>query len=143
VTPLEAFALSDPYLPAVLAAMARDRRERDVAAEERALKRRMLGCCPCGRAPGADVCPVCDLGIPIPRGAERLDARTVCREFIETLTATAKQIGDAAREGGREVADLAAAMEALAPKKKQTVALAARPPNRFERRRAAAQRRSG
>jgi hypothetical protein len=85
------------------------------ALEERALKRKMtramLGGCECGFVRGEDVCPQCDLGI-----------------------------GDAAREGAREVADLAAAMEALAPKKKGTIALTARPLNRSERRRAASRR---
>lgn len=116
MTDFETFLRSlppDPHFPAVLDAIVRDRRAQDVAAEERALTRRMLGCCPCGRTAGDDVCPVCDLGI-----------------------------GDAAHEGAREVADLAAAMEALAPKK-GTVALTARPLNRFERRRAASRRRRG
>jgi hypothetical protein len=108
MTDFETFLRSlppDPHLPAILGAMVRAPRH-DAAAAERKMKRAMLGGCECGYVRGEDVCPQCDLGI-----------------------------GDAAREGAREVADLAAAMEALAPKKKRTVALTARPLNRFERRR--------
>jgi hypothetical protein len=93
--------------------MVRDQHTRDVAAKERALKRRMLGCCPCGRAPGADVCPVCDLGVP------------------EVLVAEPAHVV-AMREATKA---LAKAMRAELP--------AVRAPNRFERRRAAAQRRNG
>ncbi len=82
-----------------------------IRAKVREDERAMLGCCPCGFVRGEDVCPVCDLGI-----------------------------GDAARKGAQEVADLAVAMEARVPKKKGTIALTARPPNRHERRRAASRR---
>jgi hypothetical protein len=116
MTDFETFLRSlppDPHLPAILGAIVRAQHH-DAAAAERKMKRAMLGGCECGYVRGDDVCPVCDLGI-----------------------------GDAAREGAREVADLAAAMEALAPKKKRAVALTAHTPNRFERRRAAARARSG
>lgn len=105
-------------------------------AAERKAKRAMLGGCECGHVQGEDVCPQCDLGmaIPVPQ-QELLEARAMMREFLETLADVGQKIGAAAREGAREVADLAAAMKALAPKKKRTVALTARPLNRFERRR--------
>lgn len=107
----------------------------------RKMIRRQLGGCECGHVRGEDVCPQCDLGmaIPIPR-QELLEARALMREFLETLADVGQKIGSAAREGAKELAELAAAMNAIAPKKKHTIALTARPPNRFERRRAASRR---
>lgn len=132
---MRALAAADPHLPFVFDAVVRAKHH-DVKVAERKMKRAMLGGCECGFVRGEDVCPQCDLGIaiPIPR-QELLEARAMMREFLETLATAGKQIGDAAREGTREVADLAAAMKTLAPKKKRAVTLTARPLNRFERRR--------
>ena len=79
------------------------------------------------------------MAIPIPQ-QELIEARAMMREFLETLADFGQKIGAEARDGAKELRELAAAMNALAPKKKHTVALTARLPNRFERRRAASRR---
>lgn len=103
-------------LPAHLVDLVNDARARDEHLAKRKVVRAQLGGCECGHVRGEDVCPQCDLGmaIPIPR-QELLEARALMR-------------------------DLAVAMNAMAPKKKHTVALAEQPRNRFERRRAASRR---
>jgi hypothetical protein len=128
-------------LPAHLVDLVNDARARDEHLAKRKVVRAQLGGCECGHVRGEDVCPQCDLGmaIPIPR-QELLEARALMRDFLETLANVGQKIGAAAREGAKEVRDLAVAMNAMAPKKKHTVALAEQPRNRFERRRAASRR---
>lgn len=53
----------DPHLAAFLAS-ARALSAEESEAQQRLIRRRMLGCCPCGLAPGEDRCPVCDDGLP-------------------------------------------------------------------------------
>lgn len=106
VRELAALLAADPHAQAMVAARIRE----DARATDRAVQRRMLGGCPCGRAPGEDVCPVCDLGVPESLVAEPPHVAKM-REVVEALTREMKA-------------------ETAAP----------RVSNRFERRRAASRR---
>lgn len=116
--------LSDLYLPAALAAMVRDQHTRDVAAKERALKRRMLGGCECGEVTGETLCPWCD-------------DETIPSD-VRAFAIRAQQ-----RARAREVVDVEAVLKALAKDPPRETIAPTGPRNRFERRRAAARARSG
>ena len=114
---------ADPHLAAAIAA--RVRMPALTVTEERAARRKweraMLGCCPCGEATGESACPWCD---------------------DDTLPEDMRAAGAALRqrEATRGKLDVEAVVKALAPKPKAEPAVVMRPPNRFERRRAASRR---
>ena len=126
--------------------------------EERAAVRRMLGSCPCGLAPGAEHCPICDG--PLGRLGQYLrdDGKTLAEiravEGVVVRAAmdyTAAGIGTSPAGLADTMADLyqrhhskgtidAAAFLAALDKPKLIPLHAPRPMNRHERRKAASRR---
>jgi hypothetical protein len=116
---------ADPHVAAAITA--RSQMRAASAAEERASRRRfertMLGCCPCGEAPGEDECPWCDGGLPL--GLRAAGA---------AMRRRANAVGTIdAREALAKLAD-------LRPRPKAESAGATRALNRHERRRARSRR---
>lgn len=151
---MAALLAADPHAQVMIAARIRE----DARDVERAYQRRMLGCCPCGLAPGEAHCPICE-GIIGPFGEHLHDHGSSLAEIVEAERVIVASARDYTAAGmaisprrlaamGLDVAlrtetkeKRADAVDVLAALTKKTTGTpGSRPRNRFERRREASRR---